>query len=142
MKCSVIPWINSQVFKNVLQRTKLVVTDRTSDRSLLLRNKAELKGADLKRNYDKFPLPDVVCPWGCWDFVEKCQTLSLECFLAYIDADFRYSTHKKSLLRGVTSKFPQGFTLLQKIEITPAAIIEDGHFAYLTCWKHSSETLK
>ena len=132
----------SQVFQNVLQRTKLVVKDRTSDRSLLLRNKVELKGADLKQNFDKFPLPDVVCPWGCWDFVEKCQTLSFECFLASIDADFRYSTHKESLLRGVTSNFPQGFTLLQKFEITPAVIIEDGHLAYLTCSKHSGETLQ
>ena len=133
----------SQVFKSVLERTKLVVADRTSDRSLLLRNNVELKGADLKRNYDKFPLPDVVCPWGCWDFVEKCQTLSFECFLANIDPDFRNSNHKESLLKGVTSNFPQGFTLLQKFEITPAVIIEDdGHFAYLSCSKHSGETLQ
>ena len=129
-------------FKNVLQRTKLVVTDRTSDRSLLLRNKVELKGADLKQNYDNFPLPDVVCPWGCWDFVEKCQTLSFECFLANIDPDFRSSTHKELVLTGVTSNFPQGFTLLQKFAIAPAVVIEDGHLVYLTCSKHSGETLQ
>ena len=133
----------SQVFKKAIQHTNLLVKDRTSDRTLLLQAKIELKGADLKRNFDKFPLPDVICPWGCWDFVERCQTLSFEFFLAKIDKDFRFSTNQESLLMGVTSNFPEGYTLLQQFEITPAVIIEeDGHFAFLTCSKHSGETLQ
>ena len=128
-------------FQRLLQTCSLSVADRTLDRTLLFQTKKDLQGQTLQRNYNKFPLPDVVCPWGCWEFVESCQTISLEHFIAKVDADFRDNFHKESQLMGINASFPEGFILLEKFHIRPAVIVDvDKNILFLTCCKHSGET--
>ena len=130
-------------FKNVLQRCRLIVADRTIDRKLILQTKKELTGADMKRNFDAIPLPDVICPWGCWEFIEKCQTMSFENFIAKIDPQFRKIAFEEYDLVGICPNYPEGFKLLEKFDIKPAIILnDDGSLSCLTCSKHSGESLQ
>ena len=85
-------------------------------------------------------LYQTLCPWGCWESVERCNHLSFELFLALIDPRLRSNNHRETKLRGVHPLFPQGYTLLNKFEVRPIALItSNGSFVILTCAHHNGD---
>ena len=133
----------SPTFQNVLKNSHFVCTDGTQKRNLILTTKKELKGSQIRSNFNKVPLPDVMCPWGCWEFVERCNSISFGHFIALVDSDFQLKSFNGDKLRGIIPSFPEGYCLLKSFQIRPTVIIteEDG-LVFLSCSKHRPDALQ
>ena len=130
----------STSFKEVVGNTKFIVADGSSRRQSAEFALKNLEGRILQDTFDENALPNVICPWGCWESVERCNHLSFELFLALIDPRLRSNNHRETKLRGVHPLFPQGYTLLNKFEVRPIALItSNGSFVILTCAHHNGD---
>ena len=128
-------------FNDLFSNFHYKVSDRTDDLRHILQVVDSLKGDPIKQTFNKFCLPDVICPWGCWEFLEKCQKMSFEHFLKTIDET--QATKLTDFLKGADPNFPQSYTFLNKFELSPGCIIDhDGSIFILTCRRHSGNNLQ
>lgn len=111
--------------------------DQSSFLMIVLRSESALirlpKKASIQENFNKHSLPDIVCPWGCWKFVERCQFSSFQHVLALIDPQFQ----KWNL-----SNFPPRFLSIEIQHKTSSQDKGKKLSVMMTCSRHSAENLQ
>ena len=133
----------SDRFKTAVADFNFVFDDCTHRKQCIDLTLLTLNGASIQHNFNQHSLPDVVCPWGCWEFVERCHSLSFEHFLALIDPQFRNCNHVEIKVNSIVPNFPEGFILLNEFYIRPALTIDqDKNLVVMTCSRHTKNSLQ
>ena len=126
-----------------MRQTNFVVADRTVDRQDIEETIENLQGCSIQQNFNASSLPDVICPWGCWEFVERCNSVNFVSILPTIDPNFKHCNNLNSLFRSIVPSFPEGFTLLGKFHIRPSVrILDNGDLVWMTCAHHRGDSLQ
>ena len=133
----------TEMFKDIISQTKFIVADGTHRKKLLKEVIEKLEGKQIRDEINRQPVPDVICPWGCWEFAERCEEITFDHFLARFDPNYRNWCRKNDKLRGIVPLFPMGFTMLKKFKIRPhVRIDENNSLVVMTCSRHKGETLQ
>ena len=130
-------------FKEIVSQTKFVVADGTQRKRKLKEVVQTLEGKQIRDEINKQALPDVICPWGCWEFVERCEDITFEFFLQRFDPNYRNCSRQEDKIRGIVPLFPMGFTLLKKFKIRPhVRIDENNKLVVMSCSRHKGDSLQ
>ena len=90
----------------------------------------------------KFSFPDIRCPTGCYEFIEKTIGISFAHFLSLLYPSFTsFNANSKKFLKGARYDFIRPLTLLEKFTISPCVINNDKGLKLVTCSDHPNGVL-
>ena len=96
------------------------------------------KAKTLVQALTNFCFPNVRCPAGCFEFVEKANGICFAHFLNYLYPTFTsFNANSKKFLNGARDDFLEPVTLLQKFKISPCIINNEKGLQLVTCSDHS-----
>ena len=89
-----------------------------------------------------FCFPDIRCPAGCFEFIEKTNGISFAHFLNFLYPSFNsFNANSKKNLKGAREDFIQPLTLLEKFTISPCVINNEKGLQLVTCSDHPNGVL-
>ena len=82
--------------------------------------------------------PNIRCPAGCFEFVEKSNGISFAHFLNWLFPNFTsFSANSRKFLKGAREDFMK-FTLLDKFTVSPCVINNEKDLQLVTCLNHKT----
>ena len=86
--------------------------------------------------------PNIRCPAGCFEFVEKSNGISFAHFLNYLFPLFTsFAADSKKFLKGARDDFTKRLTLLEKFTISPCVICNEKGLQLVVCSDHKNGVL-
>ena len=87
----------------------------------------------------EYCFPNVRCPAGCFEFIEKTSGISFAHFLNYLHPTFTsFNANSSKFLNGARKNFLERETLLEKFEISPCVINNQNGLQLVTCSDHEN----
>ena len=91
---------------------------------------------------NKYCFPNIRCPAGCFEFIEKTEGISFAHFLNYLYPLFTsFNANSKKFLKGARGDFLKTFTLLDKFTVSPCVITNENGLQLVTCLDHKNGVL-
>ena len=86
--------------------------------------------------------PNIRCPAGCFEFVEKSNGISFAHFLNYLFPLFTsFNANSKKFLKGARDDFTKTLTLLEKFPVSPCVICKEKGLQLVVCSDHKNGVL-
>ena len=86
--------------------------------------------------------PNIRCPAGCFEFVEKSSDISFAHFLNWLYPSFTsFNANSRKFLKGAREDFLKPFTLLEKFNVSPCVITNEKGLGLVTCSDHKNGVL-
>ena len=86
--------------------------------------------------------PNIRCPAGCFEFVEKSSGISFAHFLNWLYPTFTsFNANSKKFLKGARKDFLKPLTLLEKFNVSPCVITNEKGLQLVTCSDHKNGVL-
>ena len=87
----------------------------------------------------KHCFPNIRCPAGCFEFVEKAQGISFAHFLNWIYPLFTsFNADSRKFLNGIRDDFTKPLILLEKFKISPCLVNNENGLQLVTCSDHKN----
>ncbi|XP_039271516.2 uncharacterized protein LOC120345964 [Styela clava] len=140
---SVLPLTIREMWRRIdLNNTECRFLDRTHD---IYRFNSLLLTYDIgyiKEAFNSFPVADVICPLGCWEFLESCDFIPLLHYLTDI-TDLKLSGADPDAFRGARPDWPPSPTKYLESYVCAAGIaISDQHGISILWCKNRHDSLK
>ena len=91
---------------------------------------------------NKYCFPNIRCPAGCFEFIEKTEGISFAHFLNYLYPLFTsFKADSKKFLKGAREDFLKPLELLEKFKISPCLIVSEKGLQLVTCSDHKNGVL-
>ena len=86
--------------------------------------------------------PNIRCPAGCFEFVEKSSGISFAHFLNWLYPSFTsFNANSKKFLKGAREDFLKRITLLDKFNVSPCVTNSENGLNLVTCSDHKNGVL-
>ena len=86
--------------------------------------------------------PNIRCPAGCFEFVEKSNGISFAHFLNYLFPSFTsFNANSKKFLKGTRDDFIKRLSVLEKFIISPCVICNEKGLLLVVCSDHKNGVL-
>ena len=141
-----LPWQIKNSFKQYMNSVHPSLVNTVTDSALgdISVTKAEFWSLNNRRTAEslvealtKFCFPDVRCPAGCFEFVEKTNSIAFPQFLKYSHLLFTsFHTNSRKTLKGARKDFLKPLILLQCFKVTPCTITNENGIQLVTCSDH------
>ena len=91
---------------------------------------------------NKYCFPNIRCPAGCFEFIEKTEGISFAHFLNYLYPLFTsFKADSKKFLKGAREDFLKPLELLEKFKISPCVLVSEKGLQLVTCSDHKNGVL-
>ena len=91
---------------------------------------------------NKYCFPNIRCPAGCFEFIEKTESISFAHFLNYLYPLFTsFDANSKKFLKGAREDLLKPLELLEKFKISPCLIVSEKGLQLVTCSDHKNGVL-
>ena len=139
VECYLGQWENfSEHFRSIVANVEFNVLDVTVEQREAISHLESRKAFYLKETSNKEALPRIRCPWGCWEFLEKCEKLPFKHLLKKFWPNFNsFNTNNNSMFEGILHDYTKSEKFLDKFMIQPACVIDKNEgLCVLVCSKH------
>ena len=97
---------------------------------------------NLVKALTKYCFPNIRCPAGCFEFVEKSHGISFAHFLNWIYPLFTsFNANSRKFLKGAREDFMKRLTLLEKFNVAPCIMVNEKGLQLVTCGDHKNGVL-
>ena len=128
---SIVRTVNESVFRDI-----------TSEKEKFWNLINTQTAKNLVKALTTFSFPNIRCPAGCFEFVEKSNGVSFAHFLNWLFPLFTsFNANSKKILKGARADFLKHVTLLEKFIVSPCIIHNENGLQLVTCADHKNGVL-